>query len=78
MMLWGGPRTLGIALLIMAMIPAGDMSLILIARGSIKAALGIHDLKAALRIAGPFPYQSEQPETTYETSICELRGAPPT
>lgn len=47
---WGGSRLLGIALMIDAMIPAGDMSLILAAKGSAKRAFGIHGLTAALMI----------------------------
>ena len=42
---------LGIVLLIEAFIPAGDMSLILAAKGSTKRAFGIHGLTAALMIA---------------------------
>ncbi len=49
-MVWGGPRMVGIALLIEAIIPAGDMSLILAAKGSTKTAFGIHGLTAALMI----------------------------
>jgi sterol desaturase/sphingolipid hydroxylase (fatty acid hydroxylase superfamily) len=47
---WAGPHILGIILLIEAMIPAGDMSVILAAKGSTKTALGIHGLTAALMI----------------------------
>lgn len=54
-MAWGGPRVLGIVLLIEAMIPAGDMSLILAAKGSRKAAFGIHGLTAALMILAAVP-----------------------
>ena len=52
---WGGARILGIVLLIEAIIPAGDMSLILAAKGSTKRALGIHGLTAALMIAAAIP-----------------------
>lgn len=55
LVLWGGPFVLGIALLIEAMIPLGDMSLILAAKGSTRAALGIHGLTAALMIAAAIP-----------------------
>jgi hypothetical protein len=54
-MLWGGHRILGIALLIQAMIPLGDMSLILAARGSSKRAFAIHGLTAALMILAAIP-----------------------
>ena len=50
MMVWGGPRLLGIVVLIEAMIPVGVMSLVLAAKGSAKRAFGIHGLTAALMI----------------------------
>lgn len=52
---WGGPRLLGIVLLIEAMIPACDMSLVLAANGSTRAAFGIHGLTAALMILAAIP-----------------------
>ena len=52
---WGGPRLLGIVVLIEALIPVGDMSLILAARGSTGKALGIHGLTAALMILAAIP-----------------------
>jgi hypothetical protein len=55
LMLWGDPRLLGIVVLIEALIPAGDMSLILAAKGSTKAAFGIHGLTAALMILAAIP-----------------------
>ena len=55
MMAWSTPQTVGIVLLIEAMIPAGDMSLILAAKGSTKRALGIHGLTAALMILAAIP-----------------------
>ena len=54
-MAWGGPRMVGIALLIEAIIPAGDMSLILAAKGSTKSAFGVHGLTAALMILAAIP-----------------------
>jgi len=54
-MAWGGPRMLGIVLLVEALIPAGDMSLVLAARGSPARALGIHGSTAMLMIAGAIP-----------------------
>jgi hypothetical protein len=59
LMIWGGPRTLGIALLIEAIIPAGDMSLILAAKGSAGRALGIHGLTAVLMILAAIPLIAE-------------------
>lgn len=55
LMVWGGQRTVGIALLIEAMIPVGDMSLILAAKGSTRSAFGIHGLTAALMILAGIP-----------------------
>jgi len=55
MMAWSTPQTVGIVLLIEAMIPAGDMSLILAAKGSTNRALGIHGLTAALMILAATP-----------------------
>jgi hypothetical protein len=53
--MWGGPRIVGIALLIEALIPLGDMSLILAARGATGRAFGIHGLTAALMILAAIP-----------------------
>lgn len=55
MIAWGGPRVLGIVLFVEALIPVGDMSMILLSRGSIAIAVGIHGLTAALMIAGAIP-----------------------
>ena len=55
LMLWGGHRIVGIVLLIEAMIPLGDMSLILAAKGSTKRAFGIHGLTALLMILAAIP-----------------------
>ena len=55
LMLWGQPRMLGIILLIEAMIPVGDMSLIFAAKGSTGRAIGIHGLTAALMILAAAP-----------------------
>src|SRR5690349_12920053 len=52
---WGGVRMVGIALLIEALIPLGDMSLILAARGSSKRAFGIHGITAAAMILAAIP-----------------------
>jgi hypothetical protein len=51
LLVWGSPRMLGIALLVEMLIPVGDMSLILAARGSTTRALGIHGSTAALMLA---------------------------
>jgi hypothetical protein len=55
MMAWSTPQAVGIVLLIEAMIPAGDMALILAAKGSTNRALGIHGLTAALMILAAIP-----------------------
>jgi hypothetical protein len=55
LMMWGTPFLLGLILLIEALIPIGDMSLILAAKGSTKTAFGVHGLTAALMIAGAIP-----------------------
>ena len=55
LMLWGSAQLLGIILLIEALIPVGDMSLILAAKGSTKTALGVHGLTAALMITAAIP-----------------------
>ncbi|WP_413992008.1 DUF4267 domain-containing protein [Labrys okinawensis] len=52
---WGGPHSIGIALLIEAITPAGDMSLILAAKGSAKRAIGIHGATAALMVLAAIP-----------------------
>ena len=55
LMVWSSSRTVGIVLLVEAMIPASDMSLILAAKGSTKRAFGIHGLTAALMILAAIP-----------------------
>ena len=52
---WGNPFLLGAILLIEALIPAGDMTLVLLAKGSTKAAFGAHGLTAALMAAAAIP-----------------------
>ncbi|MGI4944036.1 MAG: DUF4267 domain-containing protein [Janthinobacterium lividum] len=49
-MTWVGPRTVGIVLLVEALIPVGDMLLILAAKGSTRSALGIHGVTALVMI----------------------------
>jgi hypothetical protein len=46
-MAWGGPGIVGIVLLIQAMIPPGDVSLIPAAKGSTSGTFGIHGFTAA-------------------------------
>ena len=54
-MVWGGSRVVGIVLLVEALIPVGDMSLILAARGSVARAFGVHGVTAALMILAAIP-----------------------
>ena len=49
---WGGPREVGLLLLVQALIPTGDMLVVLAAKGSQKTALGIHGLTAVLMVVG--------------------------
>jgi Domain of unknown function (DUF4267) len=54
-MAWGGPRGVGIILFVDAIIPVGDMLLVLAAKGSIKRAFGIHGLTAVVMILAAIP-----------------------
>jgi hypothetical protein len=51
-MAWGGPRDAGVAL---AIIPVGDMLVILAAKDSTKSAFGMHGLTAALMVFAATP-----------------------
>jgi hypothetical protein len=51
----GAPRGVGIILLVEAIIPVGDMLLILAAKGSTKSAFGIHGLTAVLMVLTAVP-----------------------
>lgn len=54
-MVWGVQREIGIVLLIEAIIPLGDMLVILAAKGSTKSAFGIHGLTAAIMVLVAVP-----------------------
>jgi len=54
-MAWGVPRGVGITLLVEAIIPVGDMLVILAAKGSTKSAFGIHGLTAVLMVLAAIP-----------------------
>jgi len=54
-MVWGVQREIGIVLLIEAIIPLGDMLVILAAKGSTKSAFGIHGLTAAIMVLAAVP-----------------------
>jgi len=55
MMAFATPRIVGLVLLVQSLIALGDMSVILTARGSTKAAFGMHGLTAALMILAAIP-----------------------
>lgn len=57
----GMPRAVGIILLVEALIPVGDMLLILAANGSIKRAFGIHGLTAVLMLSAATPMMMGTP-----------------
>lgn len=54
-LVWGGSRGAGIVLSVEAMIPVGDMLLILAAKGSTRLAFGMHGLTAAVMILAAIP-----------------------
>jgi hypothetical protein len=51
----GAPGALGMILLVEALIPIGDMSIILAAKGSPRSAFGIHGLTAVLMFLAAIP-----------------------
>ena len=55
LMAWGGSRVVGIVLLVEAIIPVGDMLLILAAKGSARSAFGIHGFTSLLMILAAVP-----------------------
>jgi hypothetical protein len=54
-MVWGVPRGVGIILLVEAIIPVGDMLVILAAKGSTKSAFGMHGLTAVAMVLAAIP-----------------------
>ncbi|WP_213991226.1 DUF4267 domain-containing protein [Sodalis sp. dw_96] len=54
-MAWGARQGIGIILLVEAIVPVGDMLLILAAKGSVKSAFGIHATTALLMIFTAIP-----------------------
>ncbi|MGG6894413.1 MULTISPECIES: DUF4267 domain-containing protein [Rhizobium] len=54
-MVWGTQREIAIVLLVEAIIPIGDMLLILAAKGSSKSAFGIHGLTAVIMVLAAIP-----------------------
>lgn len=54
-MVWGSPREVGIILLVEAIIPIGDMLMILAAKGRTRSALGIHAPTAVVMVLTGIP-----------------------
>ena len=50
LMLWSTPRAVGLVLLVEAIIPTGDMLVILAANGSKTAAFGMHGVTAVIMV----------------------------
>ena len=55
LMTWSTPGVVGLILLVEAFIPAGDMLVILAAKGSTRSALGIHGLTAVIMVLAAVP-----------------------
>jgi hypothetical protein len=55
LMMWSAPSAVGIILLVEAIIPMGDMLLILAAKGSTKSAYGMHGLTAVIMVLAAVP-----------------------
>lgn len=54
-MTWGAPGAVGLILLVEAIIPVGDMLVILAAKGSAKLAFGMHGLTAVIMVLAAVP-----------------------
>jgi hypothetical protein len=54
----GAPRAIGLILFVEAMIPLGDMLVILAARGSSRHAFGIHGVTAVIMVLAAIPLMS--------------------
>ena len=54
-MMWGAPSGVGLILLVEAIIPVGDMLVILAAKGSTKSAFGMHVLTAVIMVLAAIP-----------------------
>jgi hypothetical protein len=52
---WGAPGAVGLILLVEAIIPVGDMLMILAAKGSTKTAFGMHGLTAVIMVLVAIP-----------------------
>jgi hypothetical protein len=58
-MAWGMPRGVGVILFVEAIIPVGDMLVILAAKGSARSAFGIHGFTAVLMVLAAIPMMME-------------------
>jgi hypothetical protein len=54
-MAWGVPHEVGLILFVFAIIPVGDMLVILAAKGSTKSAFGMHGVTAVLMVLAAIP-----------------------
>ena len=54
-MAWGDRRVVGIVVLVAAITPLGDMSLVLSAKGSTRTALSVHGVTAAVMVLAAIP-----------------------
>ena len=54
-MAWGAPRAVGIILAVDALIPVGDMALVLASKGPTKIAFGVHGATAVLMVLAAIP-----------------------
>ncbi|MGJ4903411.1 DUF4267 domain-containing protein [Bradyrhizobium sp. HKCCYLS2058] len=55
LMMWGSSGAVGLVLLVEAVIPVGDMLVILAANGSKTSAFGMHGLTAAIMVLAALP-----------------------
>lgn len=54
-MAWLGPRAAGLILFVQAVIPIGDMLVVLRGKGSVRSAVGIHGVTATVMILAAIP-----------------------
>lgn len=54
-MIWGRPEFVGLVLLVLTIVPVGDMLSILVARGSTAKAFGIHGVTALVMLVAALP-----------------------
>jgi Domain of unknown function (DUF4267) len=54
-MTWGAPRAVGLILAVEAIIPVGDMAVVLAAKGSTRSAFGVHGVTAVVMVLAATP-----------------------